>query len=235
MCASYELAVDPEAIGRAFRVADLEFELPELSASRQGSLFGESERPVVLERFPRQLGLIVTSSAALGDARLLQSARFGLVPHFATSLAEGDKLYNARSETVHQRPMFRAAFARRRCLVPVSAFFEWQRPASVEAHGSARQAPQGRSQRYTFRPKQGGLLALAGIWDSWRAADGRKVLSFAILTSAPSALVAPIHSRMPVVLPFAQHELWLSEESDQELLRSLLVPVGDELLVALPG
>lgn len=222
MCAGYELAADPEAIGRAFRIEDLQLELPD-AAPRAAtlSLFDEPEPARALERFPRQQGVIVLQRGS--GQRAAGLARFGLIPAQARTPDEGDKLYNARAETVHERVTFREAFMRRRCLVPVTAFFEWQKQAD------------GRARRYAFRPHSGGLLTLGGIWQTWRSPDGQKLGSFAILTTAPNALVAPIHTRMPVILPAEAHDVWLDPRSDFATLQRLMEPAPDALLAALPG
>jgi putative SOS response-associated peptidase YedK len=216
MCAGYELDADPEAIARAFRAEPAQLPLPlslaELSAG---------------ERYPRQQALIVvTRSLPDGSSvRRLGPARFGLTPHFAKELREGDKHFNARAETVHERPLFRVAFERRRCLVPVTAFFEW-----------LRAAPKKAAVRYRYQPSQGGMLALAGIWDNWRTADGDKVASFAIITTEANAQVAQVHPRMPAILASEQAQaLWLTREADPDRLRSLLLPAEDGLLRAMPG
>lgn len=210
VCAGYEVTADPEAIVEAFSVDDVQLD----ASAREQLATG-----VTLERFPRQQSLIVIARRNEEGVlrRILGPARFGLIPHFAKNPNEGDKHFNARSETVHERPLFRTAFERRRCLVPVSAFFEWQRLGK-------------RSQRYTFRPRSAPFLALAGIWSTFRTPDGQKIGSFAILTTEPSALVAPIHDRMPVVLSEAAQDVWLSADADALSLRNLLHPVGDELL-----
>lgn len=214
MCAGYEVTADPEAIGDAFRVDELHLD----DAARETMATGAP-----LERFPRQPSFIILQRRMdEGDERrVLGLARFGFVPHFAKELKEGDKHFNARAETAHEKPLFRTAFARRRCLVPVSAFYEWQRLG-------------GKSFRHTFRPRETPFLALAGLWSTFRAPDGQKIGSFAILTTEPNALVAPIHDRMPVVLPAAAQKVWLSADADVHTLRSLLHPAGDTLLVHMP-
>jgi putative SOS response-associated peptidase YedK len=216
MCGGYELEADPEAIARAFRVEPGQLEFPlELAALASG------------EHYPRQQGLIViTRRDEQGDVRrMLSRARFGLVPHFAKDPREGDKHFNARGETVHDRPLFRGAFERRRCLVPVTAFYEWQR--SPERKGALR---------YVYRPVQGGFLALAGIWDAWRSPVGDKTSSFAIITTEANELVAEVHPRMPVILASPEQQaLWLTRDTDLSVLQGLLLPAEEGSLQALPG
>jgi putative SOS response-associated peptidase YedK len=213
MCGGYELDADPEALAHAFRVDRVQLELP-LPGWPEGS-----------ERYPRQLGLIVAvrrGAEGEREERVLGPARFGLVPPSSQGTPRNDKLYNARSETVHERPLFRGAFERRRCLVPVTAFYEWQRVS-------------GKSRRVAFALSDHAPFALAGIWQPYTRPDGTKAVSFAILTTAPNALIAPIHERMPVVLEASAQTLWLSRGADPEALRARLVPAPEGLLRALPG
>lgn len=152
-----------------------------------------------------------------GGARAVRMLRWGLVPSWAKDEAMGNRLINARSETAAQKPSFRAAFARRRCLVPAQAFYEWQRTAT------------GR-QPYAFVPRDAELLAMAGLWEHWTAPDGRDLRTFAVLTCEANGLMRPIHDRMPVVLPPDQWDRWLRAEAPE----GLLVPCADEFLTAHP-
>lgn len=157
------------------------------------------------------------------DRRLLRPARWGLVPAWARDPAIGHRLINARAETLAARPAFRDALARRRCLVPADGFYEWQR--------------QGRAKRQPFhvRARDGAPLALAGLWEVWRPADGPALASCAIVTVAANATVAPIHDRMPAILPPAAWDAWLDpRQRDAADLAPLLVPCGDEVLEAVP-
>lgn len=214
MCAGYELAADPEAIARAFRVEPVQLPLPLLGTG-------------TLERYPRQQAPIVIArhDDQGGQRYLLGPARFGLVPHFAKELPKDGKHFNARAETVHERPLLRAAFERRRCLVPATAFFEWK-----------RSPVQKGAQRYVYRPALGGFLALAGIWETWRSEQGEKVGSFAILTTEANQLVAEVHGRMPVILASAEAQaLWLARDTPLAALRALLLPAEAGLLQAMAG
>lgn len=128
--------------------------------------------------------------------RYAEILHWGLVPHWAKDPEMGRRMINARSETVASKPAFRDAFRYRRCLVPASGFYEWDR----------RYRP---SRRYWFTREGGGVLALAGIWDHWQSADGSEILSVALLTRPAEGVVANIHDRMPVILPEADWESWL--------------------------
>lgn len=123
--------------------------------------------------------------------------RWGLVPHWAKDQAIGYKTINARGETVAARPAFRAALRQRRCLVPATGFYEWK----TQADGK---------QPYLIRLKSGGLFAFAGLWESWTGPEG-ELRSFTIVTTAPNALMARIHDRMPAIVPRAHYARWLSQ------------------------
>src|ERR1051325_5406204 len=157
--------------------------------------------------------------------RSLDLLRWGLVPLWAKALSFGPKCINARAETVATNNIFRDAFERRRCLVPADAFYEWQK------QDGKTKAP------YTIAAADGGLFAFAGLWERWKnPADGSIVRSFTIVTGEPNPLCAPIHDRMPVILPRAAWARWLGEAdaSAAELL-ALLVPYPADLMRAEPG
>lgn len=142
--------------------------------------------------------------------------RWGLVPAWAKDPSIGNRMINARAETVAEKPSFRAAFANRRCLVPASGFFEWERAGSVKVPHliSVRDAP---------------VFAMAGIWERWRAPEGSDVESFAIVTTAANTFMARIHDRMPVILPREHWNAWLGE-APKESLTGLLTPPPSEAL-----
>ncbi|MCK7500549.1 MAG: SOS response-associated peptidase [Comamonadaceae bacterium] len=127
---------------------------------------------------------------------------WGFVPRWARDL-EGPKPINARSDTIFAKPMFQDAIRHRRCLIPVDGFYEWRRDGS-------------RKQPYYFRMADGHPFALAGIWDTWagRTAgeEGYTLRSCAILTTAANQLMAPVHDRMPVIVPAESHERWLARD-----------------------
>lgn len=139
--------------------------------------------------------------------------RWGLVPHWAESLAVGARMINARAETAATRPPFRDALRRRRCLVAADGFYEWKRDGK-------RRVP------FLFGPVAPTPVTFAGIWDRWRAADGGPwVESFAILTTVADPLVAPLHDRMPLVIPAADRARWLAvDELAPEAIADLLAP-----------
>jgi putative SOS response-associated peptidase YedK len=156
-------------------------------------------------------------------ARSLDLLRWGLVPLWAKDPSFGPKCINARAETVATNNIFKDAFARRRCLVPADGFYEWQKN-------------RGKPQPYAIVPEGEGLFAFAGLWERWKnPADGSILRSFTIVTGKPNALCAPIHDRMPVILPKQAWSLWLGEDAaTSEELLALLVPYPAALMRAYP-
>lgn len=149
-------------------------------------------------------------------ARLLRPARWGLIPHFAADPRVGHRQINARAESLAARPAFRAAFARQRCLIPADGFYEWQR-------GGRARTP------FYVRAGDGEPLALAGLWDVWRPPVGEPIASCTIVTTRANARLAPIHDRMPVILPAAAWDAWLDpRERAPADLKPLLVPCPHE-------
>ncbi|MHB8897663.1 MAG: SOS response-associated peptidase [Thermoguttaceae bacterium] len=144
--------------------------------------------------------------------------RWGLVPGWAKDPSMGNRMINARSESAAEKPAFRAAFRRRRCLVPADGFFEWQR------RGKMRQPYYiGRADERPF--------AMAGLWESWEGPDHSSVETCTILTTEANGLLEPIHDRMPVILHDEACGEWLgSEPSDPGRLARLLVPFDAGLM-----
>lgn len=123
--------------------------------------------------------------------------RWGLVPFWARDAKIGYSTINARAEDVAAKPAFREAFKKRRCLVPVDAFYEWHRLS-----GKIRET-------YAFALKSGEPCALAGLWEHWRPKEGEPLESFTILTTDPNELMEPVHNRMPVILEPRDYDRWL--------------------------
>ena len=153
--------------------------------------------------------------------RLALPARWGLIPSWSKEDKIAQHAFNARAETVADKPSFRAAFKRRRCLVPVSAFYEWR-----ELHGEKRK------QKLRFASPEQHPLALAGLWEHWKQPEtGELVESYTIITTAANAFMAPIHDRMPVILGECDWTAWLDPDmSNPMLLQSMLVPCPDDWL-----
>lgn len=154
---------------------------------------------------------------------------WGLVPFWARDKSIGSRLINARSETAAEKPAFRAAMRRRRCVVPVDGFYEWLRPpAEPGQKGRPRRVP------HYFRPADGAVLGIAGLFEAWTdKATGEVVESCTLLTTEANAAVRPIHHRMPVLLARADVAAWLDPAAeDPFVLESLLCPAPDGLLEA---
>ena len=148
-----------------------------------------------------------------GDGRRrMDLLRWGLVPPWAKDPSIGQRLINARAGTAAAKPSFRNALRRRRCLVPADGFYEWQRTAAGK-------------QPWLIRMAGGRPFAMAGLWEVWRPRDGEPLETFTILTTEPNEVVAPLHGRMPVILPPGSWDLWLDPSvTDPDRLAPLLVP-----------
>lgn len=145
--------------------------------------------------------------------------RWGLIPFFARDAKMGARMINARSETVAEKPAYRAAFKRRRCLVPADGFIEWAKTRS------------GKKQPFHFTRADGRPFAFAGLWERWAPPEGPAVESCTILTTSPNALVAEVHDRMPVILEAEDFDLWLDPGVEAaESLAPLLTAVDDDVL-----
>lgn len=132
------------------------------------------------------------------DERVLRSLRYGLIPSWSKSPASGSRLINARVETVATLPSFRRAFRAHRCVVPATGYYEWKSVAGRRT-----------KQPVWIHPTDGGILALAGITESWCSADGENIDSFAILTTEARGAIATIHDRMPLQLFEGDVDRWL--------------------------
>lgn len=150
------------------------------------------------------IGTILPQGSGAGGL-IYQPMRWGLVPFWAKDIAIGNKLINARSETVAEKPVFRSAFKERRCVIPVSGFFEWQKSGRAKIP-------------HFIRSVTGEPLSFAGLWENWRAPDGQELMSCTILTTDANAVLAPVHHRMPVILGRGEVEPWL-EKGGNELFR----------------
>jgi len=151
--------------------------------------------------------------------RRLVSLHWGLIPFWADDLKIGYRTINARSETAHKTPSFRAAFRSRRCLIPASGFYEWEKK-------------QGTKQPYFIYRTDGKPMAFAGLWEHWEDKEGKEVIeSGTILTTDAADPVARLHDRMPVILEPKDFDLWLApKEQNIDLLRKLLKPAASEVL-----
>lgn len=169
---------------------------------------------------------VYTVATSSGGKRKLGALRWGLVPSWAKDPRIGTRLINARSETLTKRPVFRSLISTRRALLPVSGFYEWRRPVP----GSP-----ALKQPFYFHRADDEPLVFAGLWDLWLDAEGRPLRSCTIITTTANGAVAPVHSRMPVVVPAGAWDEWLSPGPlGAGRLHELLAPAPDDLLDARP-
>lgn len=202
MCGRARLSSDVSELKLAFRIPP-EQPSPNLAASWNVA----PTDPVPVVRHDAKTG-----------RRRLEIMRWGLVPYWARDLKIGYTTFNAKAEGIDERPAFREPFRRRRCLVPFDSFYEWKK------RGAERQP-------YAIAHRDGSLLAMAGLWDSWRSPQGETVRSCTIVTTTPNALLAELHDRMPVILPPVAWGEWLGEEPcEAAQLKALLVPCPPEEL-----
>jgi len=146
--------------------------------------------------------------------------RWGLIPFWAKDKSIGNKLINARAETIAKKPSFRTSFKRRRCLIPADAFYEWRKEP-----GTKNKIP------YRIFLTDQPLFSMAGIWDQWKNPEGETIRSFSIITSSPNELMKEIHQRMPVILSKEAEMEWLKSD-DQNQLLELLQPYPAKLMDA---
>ncbi|WP_343563649.1 SOS response-associated peptidase [Kiloniella sp. b19] len=170
--------------------------------------FGFRERPNLEPRYnlaPTQPVVTVCLKSPAHGERPVPSMtlmRWGLVPSWSREPMKGANLFNARSETVAEKPAFKGPFRRRRCLIPLDGFYEWSENG---------QQQRDKRQPWFIRLKSREPFALAGIWDDWLGADGSEVQSCAILTTAAGPDIRHLHHRSPVLVPPAYYNRWLWE------------------------
>jgi putative SOS response-associated peptidase YedK len=153
--------------------------------------------------------------------RTLQLLRWGLIPYWNKDQKGGSKPINARAETVASLPMFKAAYAKRRCLLPIDGYFEWR-----AIKGSKTKQP------YALAMKDRSPFAVAGIWEYWTRPDtGEAVRTFAVITCEANELVNQIHDRMPVIIGSTDYDRWLGPETDA---RDLMKPFPADLMTMWP-
>lgn len=197
-------------------------EIADFFAVEDGAALAGPEGRPLRPRFniaPSQPVLTVVSASERG--RALVWRRWGLVPGWARDPAIGNKLFNARGETVDEKPSFRSAFKRRRCLVVADGFYEWT--ARNRGHRA-----------HWLHPRADGLLAFAGLYEHWSAEGEDPIDSATVITTEANPDVAPVHARMPVVLARDAWATWLDAASDPVALKALLVPAPVGTLAARP-
>lgn len=196
------------------------------SVEEIGNLFGCVERPLLLRRWNVAPMQPVPAVRRDENGRHLVALRWGLVPGWADDPGIGARMINARSESVAEKPAFRDAFAKRRCLVPADGFYEWA-------------AVGKRKQGYAIRRRDRETMALAGLWERWtpkadagRANEVAPLETLTILTTTANAVLRPLHDRMPVILDETAWESWLDPVAPRPALKALLRPAPDDRLEA---
>lgn len=202
MCGRYSFTLPPDAIRELFRV------VTGLNLRPRYNIAPTQEAPVI--------GL----DAETG--RALRMFRWGLVPRWSKALSGSAPMINARAESIAEKPAFRDAFRKRRCLVPADGFYEWSKDKSA---GDRRPWRIFATDRPAF--------AFAGIWEAWRdpaaGAESELLRSFAIVTTAANSAIAPIHDRMPVILRAEDEDAWLAADTPADRLQAMLAPYPSEL------
>ena len=161
-------------------------------------------------------------AAPRAGERELVAMKWGLVPFWANDPSIGSRMINARAEGIEGKPAFRAAFKSRRCVVPVSGFYEWKKTGET-AKGKPTKQP------YYIFPAEGEILALAGLWECWDQGDG-PLETFTIITTTPNAMMRELHDRMPVVLDAAGVGAWLDAGLGRAKALGLLSPAPEGTL-----
>ena len=152
----------------------------------------------------------------------LHPMRWGLVPHWSKEIGTRP-LFNARGETVAEKPSFRTAFKKRRCIVPATGFYEWKKEP-----GTKKKTP------HFIHMKGETPMVFAGLWEHWNNPEGGDLNSFTIITTTPNAVMEPLHDRMPVILSEDDETAWLDPDNEAEQLHPLIKPCEDDLIEAYP-
>ena len=192
MCGRFALKAPPRSIRNHFN-------LPETVALEPRYNIAPSQAVAVI----RQM--------AGSKIRQLDMLRWGLIPSWAGDMKIGYKMINARAETLSQKPSFRSAFKKRRCLIPTDGFYEW-------LHAGNAKTP------FFVHLANDDVFGFAGLWETWKSQEGDIIESCTIITTAPNDLVKGIHDRMPVIIHPDQYETWLEDSSGTDLLQQLLNP-----------
>lgn len=157
-------------------------------------------------------------------ARKMDWFRWGLIPFWAKDMSIGSKMINARAETILEKPSFRTAFQRRRCIIPADGFFEWQKSADKKAPSTP----------FYITLKDKKAFAFAGLWETWKnPEDGAEIKSCTIITTAANEFMRPIHDRMPVILSKDECWRWLEPSQPADLVE-MLRPFDPERMQAVP-
>jgi len=199
MCGRYAVTSSPEAIRALFRYDDL-------------------------PNFPPRYNIAPTQPIAIvhlmDGKRRFALVRWGFIPSWVKDPKTVSLMFNARGESVVDKPAFRAAMKRRRCLIPADGFYEWQRL-------------RDRKQPFYVHGRSDTPLAFAGLWETWTGPNGEELETAAIVTTTANETLAPLHDRMPVVVPPEAFDLWLNcADVDAEAAAALIAPADEGVLEA---
>lgn len=153
------------------------------------------------------------------DPKKLNYYKWGLVPFWAKEISIGNKMINAKAETIFEKPAFRNAIKSRRCLVPADSFYEWKQNKEKNP--------------YRILMKDESPFAMAGIWEKWNDDEGKSLFTFSIITTEANSMMQELHHRMPVIIEVSNKTKWLISESTDEI-NSLMKPVSSDLMKAYP-
>lgn len=212
MCGRFTIFADPERLAERFHAS-----LPETDLQPRYNAAPTQFLPVILNEDPLAIELL----------------QWGLVPLWAKDPSIGSRMINARSETLAEKPAFRAAFKKRRCLVLADGFYEWLR-STPEAGGRSGQKAPGGKQPMRITLASGEPFAFAGLWETWDAPDGSPMRTFTIITCEPNDLVAPIHNRMPAILLPEHESIWLDNAAEPAIWQDILRPYPADRMTAYP-
>ncbi len=201
MCGRYTLHHKPEEIEERFDVDAVE----ELLAPRYNIA-------------PSQIIPVIRQT----QSREMAGCKWGLIPFWAKDPKIGNNLINAKAETIAEKPSFKRAFAKRRCLIPADGFYEWQKRGK---------AP---SQPMYIRRRDGGLFAFAGLWEEWKSPEGEPIETCTIITVEPNELLSKIHNRMAAILRPGDEAAWIDPKSGVDDLLQMLRPYDSDELEAIP-
>ncbi len=202
MCGRFALKTPPRSIQEHFH-------LPETVVLSPRYNIAPSQEIAVVRHLPGK------------NSRQLDMLRWGLIPGWARDMKIGYKMINARGETLAQKPSFRAAFSKQRCLVVADGFYEW-------IHSGKTKQP------FYLHLKNRAVFGFAGLWESWQSPEGNRVESCTIITTSPNKLIEKIHDRMPVILHPEQYETWLQNSTPENSLQQLLMPYPADEMAAYP-
>ena len=205
MCGRFALFHDASAIAEQLGVAE-----PEMYAARYNIA---PTQPVMALR-------------AVPDSKLhkkeLSHFFWGLMPRWAKDFSYAGRMINSRSETVAEKPSFKAPFKYRRCVVPMSGFYEWQKVGKQK-------------QPHYIGMASGDVFGVAGIWETWGSPDGSELQSISLLTTEPNDFMKPLHNRMPVILHKEDYEEWMfTDPTEVDRLTHLFRPFPSEAMTAYP-